>query len=233
MPNGPELSQKATFLRGKRPVAGADAKEEHRTPLERVTLYAVVDSSTPRRIHAICGAVAESERVRRELLAMAASAPGSEWCATNLEIHAVNAAFSGDRYRLVFGRPASMPSHPLETPRFHCSRISNADAQSDAYRYPDELFVYRKEALAAAAVHNLRQLRQPGGPLDWAVVVEIGEPLWRRYRSECLVRKGLGWEETDLVRPVRVIHPTDAEATGTSRSQAADIVRISTQRSVG
>ena len=189
--------------------------------LERITLYAVVSKGANRQIHAICGTAAEAEKVRKELLAMAASAPASEWCATNLEIHAMNAAFTGDRYRLVFGRPVSLPSHPLEVPRFQCSRISISDAQSDAYLYPDELFIYRKQALAAAALHNFGQLRQ-GRPLDWAVVVEIGEPLWRRYRSECLVRDGLGWEETDLARPVRVIHPTAGEVSITSKSMAVD-----------
>ena len=157
------------------------------------------------------------------VLALTMLAPASALAATNLEIHAMNAAFPGDRYRLVYGRPASMPSHPLEAPAFQGSRLPNTDAHSDPYLYPDKLFVHRKEALAAAAQHNLRQLCQPGdGPLDWAVVVEIGEPLWRRYRSECLVRKGLGWEETDLVRPVRLIHPTEEEATSARQSKAAE-----------
>ncbi|MGA2254822.1 MAG: hypothetical protein ABSG53_09185 [Thermoguttaceae bacterium] len=189
---------------------------------QQITLYALVDTTLRRRIHAICGTAEEADKIRKDLLAMAASAPASAPCATNLEIHAMNAAFPGDRYRLVYGRPMSTPSHPLEAPGFQGSRVPYTDAQSDAYLYPDELFVYRKEALAAAAKYNLRQLCRPGGPLDWAVVVEIGEPLWRRYRSECLVRKGLGWEETDLVRPVRVIHPTDAEVTSSSQPSRAD-----------
>ena len=192
--------------------------------LQQITLYALVDTTVSRRIHAICGSAGRgregSQRTprhgwRRRRLPQRAP--------TNLEIHAMNAAFPGDRYRLVYGRPVSTPSHPLDVPGFQGSRIPNTDAQSDAYLYPDELFVYRKEALAAAARHNLRQLCQPGGPLDWAVVVEIGEPLWRRYRSECLVRKGLGWEETDLVRPVRVIHPTEAEVTNSRKSSRADV----------
>jgi hypothetical protein len=190
--------------------------------LEQVTLYALVDTTVRRRIHSICGTAEEAEKVRKELLAMVASAPASAPCATILEIHAMNATFPGDRYRLVYGRPLSTPPHPLDVPRFQGSRVPYTDAQSDAYLYPDELFVYRKEAMAIAAKHNVRQLCRPGGPLDWAVVVEIGEPLWRRYRSECLVRKGLGWEETDLVRPVRVIHPTDAEVTVSSKPGHAD-----------
>ena len=198
------------------------ASQEDRTMSEQITLYALVDTTVRRQIHAICGTAEEADKVRRELHAMVASAPVSALCTTNLEIHAMNAAFPGDRYRLVYGRPVSMPSHPLEVQGFQGSRIPYTDAQSDAYLYPDELFVYRKEALAAAAKHNFRQLCRPGGFLDWAVVVEIGEPLWRRYRSECLVRKGLGWEETDLVRPVRVIHPTDAEVPSSSKSSHAD-----------
>ena len=189
---------------------------------EQITLYAVVDTTVRRRIHAICGTAEQAEQVRRELLALAVSAPLSELCATHLEIHAMNVAFPGDRYRLVYGRPVSMPSYPLEVPEFQGSRISYSDAQSDAYLYPDELFVYRKEALAAAARHNFQQLFRPGGLLDWAVVVEIGEPLWRRYRSECLVRKGLGWEESDLVRPVRVVHPTEGEVANAGRSRSAN-----------
>ncbi|MGO9108887.1 MAG: hypothetical protein ACLP9L_06605 [Thermoguttaceae bacterium] len=191
--------------------------------LDRITLYVLVDTTVRRGIHAICVNVDEAEHVRREILAMLASAPVSEPGATNLEIHAMNAEFPGDRYRLVYGRPASMPAHPLEVPRFLCSRLTNADGYSDAYLYPDELFVHRKQALAAAAKHNLRQFRQAGHqPLDWAVVVEIGEPLWRRYHSECLVRRGLGWEETDLVRPVHVIQPTEGEVTSARKSQLAD-----------
>jgi hypothetical protein len=191
--------------------------------LEQMTVYAVVNGCANRQIHAICGTAEEAEKVRRDLLAMIASAPSPESCATNLEIHAMHTEFPGDRYRLVYGRPVSMPSHPLEVPEFQGSRISNSDAQSDAFLYPDELLIHRKEALAAAARHNLQQLGQPDGPSDWAVVVEIGEPLWRRYRSECLVRKGLGWEETDLVRPVRVIHPTDGEVTIPNKASSADV----------
>ena len=189
---------------------------------DQITLYALVDTTVRRRIHAICGTAEEAEKVRRELLAIVASAPPLAACATNLEIHAMNVAFPGDRYRLVYGRPVSIPAHPLEVPAFQGSRIPYTDAQSDAYLYPDELFVHRKEALAAAAKHNFQQLCHPGASLDWAVVVEIGEPLWRRYRSECLVRKGLGWEETDLVRPVRVIHPTEGEVANARKSQPAD-----------
>ncbi len=191
--------------------------------MDQITLYAVVNRCVNRQIHAICGTAEEAEKVRRQLLAMMASAPSPESSPTNLEIHAMNAEFPGDRYRLVYGRPVSMPSHPLEVPELQGSRISNSDAQSDAYLYPDELFIYRKEALAAAARHNLRQLGQPSRPVDWAVVVEIGEPLWRRNRSECLVRKGLGWEETDLVRPVRVIRPTDGEVAITSKARSANV----------
>jgi hypothetical protein len=190
--------------------------------LERITLYVVVDTTARRGIHAICGDADEAEHVRSIIADMMASAPISELRASNLEIHAMNAAFPGDRYRLVYGRPVSMPSHALEVPQFHSSRLTTADAQSDDYLYPDELFVYRKQALAAAAKHNFGQLSRPDGQLDWAVVVEIGEPLWRRYHSECLVRRGLGWEETDLVRPVRVIYPTDGEVTLSSKSSPAD-----------
>jgi hypothetical protein len=191
------------------------------TVLEQITLYVVVETTGRRGIRAICGTVDEAEKFRGELLPMMAA--DSAFCPTNLEIHAMNAAFPGDRYRLVFGRPASIPLHPLEVPAFQSSRVPNIDAQSDAYLYPDELFVHRKEALASAAKHNFRQLCQASNPLDWAVVVEIGEPLWRRYHSECLVRNGLGWEETDLVRPVRVIHPTDEEVTSENKSSSVDV----------
>ena len=43
---------------------------------EQITLYALVDATVRRRIHAICGTAEEAEKVRRELLAMVASAPG-------------------------------------------------------------------------------------------------------------------------------------------------------------
>ena len=202
---------------------GTDANRENRTMLERITLYVVVDTTVRRAIHAMCVTADEAECVRREILGMLASAPVSELCSTNLEIHAMNAVFPGDRYRLVYGRPVSTPSHPLEVPTFQNSRLMNADAHSDAYLYPDELFVYRKQALAEAAKHNLRQFDQAGhGPLDWAVVVEIGEPLWRRYHSECLIRNGLGWEETDLVRAARVIYPTGGEVTIARKSRRAN-----------
>jgi len=192
---------------------------------EQITLYAVVDTTVGRQIHAICGTAEEAQNVRREWLATAASAMTSGENATNLEIHAMNAVFPGDRYRLVYGRPASMPTHPLEVLAFQDSRIPYTDAQSDAYLYPDELFVHRKEALAAAAKHNFRQFCRTGQLMDWAVVVEIGEPLWRRYRSECLVRRGFGWEETDLVRPVRVILPTEDEVTNSSGPSGAMVTR--------
>jgi len=191
---------------------------------EQITLYAVVDTTVGRQIHAICSTADEAHEVRKELLAVVSSTPSSVQDATTLEIHAMNAAFPGDRYRLVYGQPISTPSHPLEVVGFQTSRIPYTDAQSEAYLYPDELFVHRKEALAAAAKHNFRQLRQPPSRLmDWAVVVEIGEPLWRRYRSECIVRQGMGWEETDLVRPIRVIHPNEAEVTTSSRPSRADV----------
>ena len=183
--------------------------------LEQVTLYVVVDDSQARRIEAVCASAEEARQTRQQLLRTAASAEEAGLCAADLSIHAMNATFPGDRYRLVYGTPQSPPKSPLEAPAFRFSPLTNTDAHSEAYLYPDELFVHRYEALAAAAKHNARQLqRTDGGSLDWAVVVEIGEPLWRRYRSECMVRGVVGWEDTDRVRPVRVIHPTEEETAG-------------------
>ena len=59
------------------------------------------------------------------------------------------------------GRCRCRPTR-LEVPQFHSSRLTTADAQSDDYLYPDELFVYRKQALAAAAKHNFGQTLQAG-----------------------------------------------------------------------
>ncbi|KKL17803.1 hypothetical protein LCGC14_2481890 [marine sediment metagenome] len=180
--------------------------------LAQVTMYVVVEDDESRHIQAVCATVEEAEAVRRALLATIKSADLPELYASGLSIHAMTAIFPGDRYRLVYGTPQSVPLHPLEVPPLKKSSITNSDAHSEAYHYPDELYVYRKEALAAAALHNTQQLKQgPNGPIDWALVAEIGEPLWRRYRSECMVNSGAGWEDTDLVRPVRVISPTDEE----------------------
>lgn len=183
--------------------------------LQQVTLYAVVDSHQERHIQAVCATVAEAEEIRQEILKALQSAEGL--VATELTIHAMHTVFPGDRYRLVYGTPVRRPAKPLDVPRFRGSRVTLSDAHSEAYLYPDELYLDRKEALAAAAQHNYRQLKQTtGGSLDWAVVVEVGEPLWRRYRSECMVLNGVGFEYTDLIRPVRVIHPTAEEvASGT------------------
>ena len=184
----------------------------------QVTMYVVVEDDESRHIQAVCDTVEEAESVRRELLATIRSAGVPELYASGLSIHAMNAVFPGDRYRLVYGTPRSAPSHPLEVPPLRKSSITNTDAHSEAHQYPDELYVYRKEALAAAARHNTHQMKQgPNESIDWALVVEIGEPLWRRYRSECLVNRGAGWEDTDLVRPVRTITPTDDEVTYTDR----------------
>jgi len=183
--------------------------------LEQVTLHAVVDDDQTRQIEAICASAEEARQTRQQLLRTAASAEVPGLCAVGMSIHAMNATFPGDRYRLVYGTPQSPPKRALEVPAFRFSPLTNTDAHSEGYLYPDELFVDRRQALAAAAKHNSRQLeRTDGGTLDWAVVVEIGEPLWRRYRSECMVRGGVGWEDTDRVRPVRVVHPTEEEVAG-------------------
>jgi len=183
--------------------------------LEQTVLYVVVEDDRARRIQAICQTVEEAEKTRAEILDTFQSSEVPGLCATGLSIHAMNAVFPGDRYRLVYGTPKVWPASPLEVPAFQLSRVTNADALSEAYLYPDQLYVYRKEALAAAARHNADQLKRPPVEmLDWAVVVEIGEPLWRKYRSECVVRMGVGWEDTDLVRPVRAIVPTRDEASG-------------------
>ena len=176
-----------------------------------LTVYVVVEGGLSRRIHAVCETAEEAEQTRGQLLATVRRAASRGQGQTSLTIHAMNAVFPGDRYRLVYGQPRSRPSHPLDLPRLHFSKLTHTDAHSEAYLYPDELFIHRKEALAAAAKHNLQQLKGPSEPQDWAIVVEIGEPLWRRYRSECLVLKGFGWEETDLDRPVRVVYPTKDE----------------------
>jgi hypothetical protein len=182
--------------------------------MEQTVLYVIVENVPGRRIHAVCRTAEEAEQMRRQLGTMAQSAESPPVCTAQLSIFAMNAVFPGDRFRLVYGTPKSRPSHPLEVPELEYCRVTNTDAHTEGYAYPDQLYLHRKQALAAAAVHNVRQLeRQDGGPLDWAVVVEIGEPLWRRYRSECMVLRGLGWEDTELVRPVRVIHPTPEEAT--------------------
>ncbi|NQU22186.1 MAG: hypothetical protein HQ567_12960 [Candidatus Nealsonbacteria bacterium] len=182
--------------------------------LEQVTLYVVVDDDQTRHIEAVCTSAAEAQQTRQQLLRKAASVEVPGLCAVGLSIHAMNATFPGNRYRLVYGTPKSRPKTVLEVPAFRFSPLTNTDAHSEGYLYPDDLFVQRSEALAIAAEHNTLQLqRADGGELDWVVVVEIGEPLWRRYRSECMVRGSVGWEETDLVRPVRVVHPTEEEAT--------------------
>jgi len=180
--------------------------------LEHIVLYVVVENDLDRRIQAVCATVEEAERVRAQILQTVSLAAVSGLCSTDLNIYAMNAVFPGDRYRLVYGTPESRPSHPLEVPALQSSKVTHTDAHSEGHLYPDELYVHRKQALAAAAKHNSQQLKQtPDVPQDWALVVEIGEPLWRRYRSEGLVRNGAGWEDTDLVRPVRVIRPTSEE----------------------
>jgi hypothetical protein len=177
---------------------------------EHTVVYVVLEGNVHRRIHAVCATAEEAELARQEMQPTLAKTGRG----TQLTIHAMHAAFPGDRYRLVYGRPKSIPTHPLAVPEFCLSRLTNTDAHSEAYLYPDKLFVHRKEALAAAAWHNAQQLaRAAGSALDWAVVVEVGEPLWHRYGSECLVRKGCGWEELDRVRPVRLVHPTVDEVT--------------------
>ena len=194
--------------------------------LEHIILYVVVDSDEDRCIQAVCRTAEDAERVRAEILQTVKSAAVRGICCTKLDIYAMNAVFPGDRYRLVYGTPESRPSHPLEVPALQISSVTQTDAHSEGYLYPDELYVHRKEAFATVAKHNFQQLKQAAdAPLDWAVVVEIGEPLWRRYRSECLVRNGTGWEDTDLVRPVRVVYPTDAEVStdaGTLGQSACD-----------
>ena len=183
--------------------------------LEQVTLYIVVDDNQARQIEAVCASAEDARQARRQLLRTAAMAEVIGLCGAELSIHAMNATFPGDRYRLIYGTPQSAPKYALEVPAFRFSPLTNTDSHSEGYLYPDELFVLRDEALAIAAEHNALQLqRTDGGSLDWAVVVEIGEPLWRRYRSECMVRGGVGWENTDRVRPVRIIHPTEDEAKG-------------------
>ena len=183
--------------------------------LEQVTLYVVVDDNQARQIEAVCASAEEARKTRQQLLRTAAMAEVLGLCGAEFSIHAMNATFPGDRYRLIYGTPQSPPKHALEVPAFRFSSLTNTDAHSEGYLYPDDLFVDRHEALAAAAEHNTLQLqRTDDGSLDWAVVVEIGEPLWRRYRSECMVRGGVGWENTDRARPVRLIHPTEDEAGG-------------------
>lgn len=180
--------------------------------LEHSALYVVVDEDGDRHIQAVCATAEEAAQVRDEIRTMARSAAVTGLCATELNIYAMNAVFPGDRYRLVYGAPDCVPKHVLEVMPLQISKVTNTDAHSEAYLYPDELYIHRKKALAAAAKHNLQQLKLfPDGPWEWAIVVEVGEPLWFRYRSECLLRKGVGWEDTDLVRPVRVIRPTADE----------------------
>ena len=181
--------------------------------LDHVTLYVVVEDDVGRRIQAVCDTQEEAERTREDIRETFGGAAMSELCTTQQDIFATNAVFPGGRYRLVYGTPECRPRHPLEVPPLQYSRMTNTDAHSEGYAYPDELYLHRKEALAAAARHNSRQLKRPADEsLDWAMVVEVGEPLWRRYRSECLVRKGVGWEDADLVRPVRIVQPTPEEA---------------------
>lgn len=180
--------------------------------LEQITMYVVVEEEQDRHIQAVCVTIEEAEAVRRSLLATMQSADIPELYASGLSIHAMHAVFPGDRYRLVYGTPQTAPLHPLEVPSLKRSSVTNSDAHSEGFVYPDELYLYRKEALVAAARHNMRQLQQTtDDPMHWALVVEIGEPLWRRYRSECLVNGPAGWEDTDTARPVRVVHPTDEE----------------------
>jgi len=186
---------------------------------EQITMYVVVEEEQDRHIQAVCASVEEAESVRESLLATMRSADVPELYANGLSIHAMSAVFPGDRYRLVYGTPESAPSHPLEVPSLKRSSVTNTDAHSEGFVYPDELYIHRKEALATAARHNMRQLRQAtDDPLHWALVVEIGEPFWRRYRSECMVNGPAGWEDTGLVRPVRVVHPTDEEVSVTGRT---------------
>lgn len=183
--------------------------------LDRVTLYVVADNEEGRHIQAVCETVEEAEKIRAEVLQAMQSANVPEVLATGLSIHAVHADFPGDRYRLVYGTPRELPAHPLEVPVLCSSKITNTDAHSEGYLYPDDLYVCRKEALAAAVRHNNEQLKRASpASLDWALVVEVGEPLWRRYRSECMVLGGVGWEDTDLMRPVRAIHPSKEEMAG-------------------
>jgi hypothetical protein len=181
--------------------------------LDRVTLYVVVEDDAGHRIQAVCDTQEEAEETREEIRQTFGDTAMSDICITRLNIFAMNAVFPGDRYRMVYGTPECRPRHPLEVPPLQYSRMTNTDAHSEGYVYPDELYLDRKKALAAAARHNSQQLKRPEDEaLDWVMVVEVGEPLWRRYRSECLVRKGVGWEDADLVRPVRIVQPTPDEA---------------------
>ncbi len=183
--------------------------------LEQTILYVVVEDGEGSRIQAVCETVEEAEETRAEILDTFQRAEVPGLCTTGLSIHAMNAVFPGDRYRLVYGTPQSRPSRPLEVPVLLISKVTNTDAHSEGYIYPDELYVYRKEALAAAATHNAQQLKRPSDEsLEWALVVEIGEPLWRRYRSACMIKREVGWEDSDLVRPVRVVHPNAEEVEG-------------------
>jgi hypothetical protein len=199
--------------------------------VHQTLMYVVLDNGSPRHIQAVCATAAEAAEVRRKIVKMMDAAVSARREHCSFTIHAMNATFPGCRYRLVYGRPAARPSHPLEVPPLLESRLTNTDAHSDAYLYPDELFVQRKRALAAAAQHNARQLWNcvPTEAMDWAMVVEIGEPLWLRYRSECMALRGCGWEETDLVRPVRVVHPTADEA-ACSQSTGNGVQRSSATR---
>jgi hypothetical protein len=196
---------------------------EVRVMLEHTILYVVVENDAQRVIHAVRATVEEAEEARTEVLATLRS-PQAPWlCDAELSIHAMNAVFPGDRFRLVYGEPVSLPSHPLEVPVFRHCKVTNTDAHSEGYAYPDDLYLFRKQAFAVAALHNAKQLeRQGSDPLEWAVVVEIGEPLWRRCRSECLVSMGVGWEQTDSVRPVRVIRPTVDEVAADGAAAADD-----------
>jgi hypothetical protein len=190
---------------------------------EQVVLYAVVEGKKRCCIHALCGTDEDAERARDEILAAANEAGDPGRFAEGLNVVAINAVFTGDRYRLVFGTPLSRPDHPLEVPAFQSDKAVEIDVrEGDSPIFaehhekldqsPDKLYIYRKEALAAAARYNYRQLLCGADePLDWAVVVEIGE-LQSGHPVECQLCQGIGWEVAELIRPVRVIHPTPEEA---------------------
>jgi hypothetical protein len=73
--------------------------------LEHFILYVVVEDDLDRRIQAVCATAEEAEKARAEIRQPLRAATVQGLCATELEIFAMKAAFTGDRYRLVYGVP--------------------------------------------------------------------------------------------------------------------------------
>ena len=66
------------------------------------------------------------------------------------------------------------------------------------------------EVLAAAARENRKRMRRDGGG-DWAIVLELGEPVAGSLKTETTFAGDVGVQREDHCRIVRVVRPTQDE----------------------